>query len=216
MVAPSGGASPPSVAAPAGTPFVAAPSNETDPERRAAAWANSNGAKVFVIAGGQNVGLYGRPLPDGPLTVRQIDFAENLNGSELRRQITDADAANLAGLRTIIQLRLPYAQITDAGLRSLAGLTSLRELDLSDTKITDAGLPQLAALTNLMQLRLNRTAVTDVGVEAIVRQLPQLTDDLQLDDTRITRAGLVHLQGLKQLRSLTMNGTNVADADIVE
>lgn len=187
----------------------------SDPERRAAIWAKPLGAKISVQVGGKSIAVYNSPLPEEPFVVKQIDFFEVLNNNEARRNIADADVANLAGLRDIVKLRLPYTQLTDAGMTSLGTLTSLEILDLNEAKITDAGIAKLATLANVKQLNLNQAAVTDVGLERIAQQFPKLQDGLQLDGARITDAGLAKLVGLKHLRFLTLNRTSIGDAGLV-
>lgn len=181
----------------------------TDPERRAVLWALPLGAKLQIMVNGQGVGP--NPLPDGPFTVRNIDFFENANNNESRNMITDADLENLVGLKEIKQLRLNYGQITDFGLKHLAGLATVTELNLSDTKIGDSCIAKLAALKEIRALRLNRTQIGDAGLEKIVAQFPMVNEPLELNETKVTDAGVAHLRNAQYVRFLGLAGTEVTD-----
>lgn len=186
-----------------------------DPERRAVVWALALGAKVQILVNG--VPSDPRNMPaDGPFTVRSIDFFENGNHNEGRRMITDAEVANLAGLKEINHLRLPFTQITDIGLKEIGTLTSLRALDLNEAKITDAGLTKLAALNEVTSLRLNGTLITNAGVSRIVSLFPKVSEPLDLNDTNVSDAGIAHLKDAGFLRYVGLNGTDVGDRGVAQ
>ena len=69
----------------------------------------------------------------------------NLSGASL----SEADLANLEGLKNLVKLNLAKSTVTDAGLAHLKGLTQLETLNLFHTGVTDAGLEQLKGLKNL-------------------------------------------------------------------
>jgi hypothetical protein len=78
--------------------------------------------------------------------------------------MTDADLANLEGLRGLKALSLVGDKITDAGLAHLEGLRGLKELQLICPEITDAGLAHLQPLHALEKLTL-ACSVTDAGMK---------------------------------------------------
>ena len=107
--------------------------------------------------------------------------------------VTDADLADLRGLRQLKHLDLSGAEVTDAGLEHLKGLRQLKTLILRICfNVTDAGLEQLKGLTALEALDLNGTDVTDDGLEG----LPGLTNLTRLDlgETYVTYEGIKRLQ----------------------
>jgi serine/threonine protein kinase len=186
-----------------------------DPERRATVWALALGAKVQILING--VPSDPRNMPEsGPFFVRSIDFFECGNHNEGRRMITDAEVANLAGLKEINHLRLPHTQITDIGLKEIGTLTSLRALDLTEAKITDAGLPKLAPLNEVTSLRLSGTLITNAGVSRIVRLFPKVSEPLDLNDTNVSDAGIAHLKDAGFLRYVGLNGTDVGDRGVAQ
>ena len=102
------------------------------------------------------------------------------------RQTTDADLANLVGLRAIEELSLHQTRITGAGMVHLKGLTTLKRAFFSDTAVDDAGVAQLKGLEKLTVLGLSGTRITDRSLE--------------------------HLSGIKNLSSLFALETKVTDA----
>jgi Flp pilus assembly protein TadD/Leucine-rich repeat (LRR) protein len=125
--------------------------------------------------------------------------ALNLGGQP---RVTDAELADLAGLKGLRQLSLDHTQVTDAGLKHLRGLTTLRELSLGSLPVTDDGLKHLRGLTGLRKLNLFENKVGDVGLT----DLESLTDLrwLSVQRTGVTDAGLVHLKGLSRLQTLIL------------
>ena len=123
--------------------------------------------------------------------------------------MTDAGAADLAGLVDLEQVNLGGTRITGAALRSLAGATNLAELSLAGTTIRDRDCATIATHRGLERLDLARTAITDVGLAHLAR-LPNL-QALRLGRTAITGAGLGQLATLDDLVDLRLPGTNVAD-----
>ena len=106
------------------------------------------------------------------------------------RQTTDADLANLVGLRAIEELSLHQTRITGAGMVHLKGLTTLKRAFFSDTAVDDAGVAQLKGLEKLTVLGLSGTRITDRSLE--------------------------HLSGLKNLSSLFALETKVTDAGVAK
>jgi hypothetical protein len=75
-----------------------------------------------------------------------------------RRQVADADLAQLRFRGVLRILNLSGTGVSDAGLAHLRNLLKLSYLDLSGTAVTDAGLAHLATLRNLAELSLANTA----------------------------------------------------------
>lgn len=105
--------------------------------------------------------------------------------------IGDAGAACLAKLPQLKILNLPQSRVTDDGLAILAKMPRLAQLRLGSPQITDAGMRTLSRFPALRQLHLIGAPITDVGLAEIGR-LPHL-ESLYLDDSRITGAGLDRL-----------------------
>jgi Leucine-rich repeat (LRR) protein len=126
--------------------------------------------------------------------------------------VTDAELANLRGLRNVKSLAIYGPNVTDAALVHVRELAGLEHLTLARTNVTDAGLMQLAELTNLSILTLSETKVGDAGLI----HLKKLTNlrILDLNKTNVTDAGLAHIEGLKNLRFLYLRHTCVSDAGL--
>ncbi len=107
-------------------------------------------------------------------------------------QAADADLKELAALKRLQVLALPYTPVTDAGLKELAALPSLRKLYLNDTGVTDAGMKQVARLRGLQALYLGDTKVTDVGLKDLTA-LKGLAA-LKVHSTSVTAAGVKELK----------------------
>ena len=139
--------------------------------------------------------------------------AMNRDGDERPRlSLTVDGATDLAPLRSLVPdglwaLHAQGARITDAELANLRGMRALQVLDLTGTPITDAGLLHIEALDSLETLLLWDTAVTDAGL-AMLGGMSSLRI-LGLGNTRVTDAGLAHLAGLGHLRVLQLGGTAV-------
>ncbi len=116
----------------------------------------------------------GKDKPD-PKVFAALKDVTNLQELDLAGvQLTDADLAQIAGLKNLRVLHLEKTPLTDAGLAHVKGLTNLTYLNLYATAVTDAGLPQLNSLTNLKSLYVFETKVTDAGIAALKQALPKL------------------------------------------
>ena len=108
------------------------------------------------------------------------------------RQTTDADLANLVGLRAIEELSLHQTRITGAGMVHLKGLTTLKRAFFSDTAVDDAGVAQLKGLEKLTVLGLSGTRITDRSLEHL-SGIKNLSSLFALE-TKVTNAGVAKLQ----------------------
>lgn len=104
----------------------------------------------------------------------------------------DADAAALADLPQLRDLRLNTSRFSDQATRSLSHLKRLRRLDLWCSQLTDRTLPHLSNLSELRQLDLYSTQVSDKGLHHLYG-LKNLKE-LKLRDTRVTAVGAAKLQ----------------------
>ena len=95
--------------------------------------------------------------------------------------ITDAEIADLSGLKYLEVLSLDGTKVTDAGLVRLSGMTKLVILRLRSTRVGDAGLAHLTGLKNLKVLDLCETAVTDKGIDELQKALPGCKIHTELD-----------------------------------
>jgi hypothetical protein len=109
-------------------------------------------------------------------------------------------------------LRLHGTNVTDATAAQLKDITSLVDLNLASTKVTDAGLVNLKGLMHLQRLHLELTGVTDAGL-AHLKGLTNLTY-LNVYGTKVTDAGLEHLKEMKFLRNLYVWQSKVTDAGV--
>jgi hypothetical protein len=115
----------------------------------------------------------GKEKPDPKIFAGLKDVA-NLAELDLAGvQLTDADLANIAGLKNLRVLHLEKTPLTDAGLEHVKGLTNLTYLNIYATAVTDAGLAKLKSLTNLKSLYVFETKVTDAGITTLKEALPK-------------------------------------------
>jgi hypothetical protein len=115
----------------------------------------------------------GKEKPDPKIFAGLKDVA-NLAELDLAGvQLTDADLANIAGLKNLRVLHLEKTPLTDAGLEHVKGLTNLTYLNIYATAVTDAGLAKLKSLTNLKSLYVFETKVTDTGIATLKEALPK-------------------------------------------
>jgi hypothetical protein len=113
----------------------------------------------------------GKEKPDPKIFAGLKDVA-NLAELDLAGvQLTDADLANIAGLKNLRVLHLEKTPLTDAGLEHVKGLTNLTYLNIYATAVTDAGLAKLKSLTNLKSLYVFETKVTDAGIATLKEAL---------------------------------------------
>jgi hypothetical protein len=59
----------------------------------------------------------------------------------------------LAGLKSLQELKLGHTHVTDKGLQALAELQSLRTLHLESTRVTDAGVAELQRALSTCEIR---------------------------------------------------------------
>lgn len=122
--------------------------------------------------------------------LRRDEFGQIIEVDLGERSTTDAELAQLVGLRAVSEISLHRTKVTGAGLVHLKKLTTLKRLFLSDTAVDDAGLKHLAALKTLEVLGLSGTRLSDRGLE--------------------------DLAGLAGLKSLFAIGTKVTDAGVAK
>lgn len=121
---------------------------------------------------------------------------------------TDADAPALAGCKNLETLLLFWTTVTNDALPPLAGLPKLKELDLSRAKVTDDCWVRLSDCRSLEKLVLAETKVTRVGTVAAG---PPPLLDLDLSSTAVTNGGLAGLDRLLKLQKLDLSSTGVGD-----
>src|SRR5215831_6525298 len=86
--------------------------------------------------------------------LRRLESFPHLKKLNLTRtKITDVGTEHLAGLTTVTDLNLYYAEyITEDGIAHLKGWTALERLNLRGTKVTSKVFPTLGRLTALKSL----------------------------------------------------------------
>jgi internalin A len=130
--------------------------------------------------------------------------------------VNDSLLSDLAGMRSIREMRLQNTSITNSGLTQLEGLADLEVLWLDHAHVTDIGLPSLVKLRKLVILNLmGNRAVTDDGVRFLSVSLPGLKH-LMVGGTMVTDAGLAHLSGFHGLEGLQIpgQGAKITDASL--
>lgn len=133
-----------------------------------------------------------------------------------KHQVTDAGLAHLKNQDALEMLVLEgpqSAEFTGAGLANLAGLKSLRDLRYGTKNLKTDDLAALAGLEQLTFLMLE-APVTDEGL-AHLSKLSGLTN-LYLLGATITDAGTRHLYGLKRLKNLALPSQHLSEAAIEE
>ena len=124
-------------------------------EEKAFAELTKRGASAQPIAQGANwryVNFRGVEKPDAALFTLLKPCALIVELDLAGVTLTDADLANVAGLKNLKRLSLARTAVSDAGLAHVKGLAQLETLNLFQTKVTDAGLAQLSGLKNLKRL----------------------------------------------------------------
>ena len=129
-------------------------------------------------------------VSDRPLTVTDEQFArlggiKTLTTLAIWGRVTDAQLAQVAGLRNLQQFSLRSSDVTDEGLRQPAALPTLKSVTIGFNRMTDDDLRQLSALPNLKSLTIANTRITDTGLQQLTA-LPHL-ESLDISDNRITR-----------------------------
>lgn len=95
-----------------------------------------------------------------------------------RRQVNDADLAQVARLDQLEMLELTSTVVTDAGLASLAKLPSLRQIHIS-CLATEAGLATVAGIPSLKYLTIGSPTLTDLDIARVRAESPHI-DSIQL------------------------------------
>jgi Leucine-rich repeat (LRR) protein/tRNA A-37 threonylcarbamoyl transferase component Bud32 len=175
-------------------------------ERRAAEWALSVGAKLFVR------GPQGPPieivrvdqLPTLPVSVQAIEIRGNAS-------VNDQSLAVVRGLNRLERLQVFETAITDRAMEHVHGLTNLTMLGVSVTKVGDPGIEQIADLPRLTAFYGNNNSTTDRGAQSLARSKSLRT--LHLMRTQVTDAGLAHLARIP-LSVLNVEYTSVGDAGL--
>ena len=163
--------------------FAADPAPDAGPtptaaETKAVADLAKLGIDARPIAAGLNwrtvLVRLGKDKPDSKIFAALKDVA-NLQELDLAGvQLSDADLAQVAGLKNLRVLHLEKTPLTDAGLAHVKDLVNLTYLNIYATAVTDAGLAQLKSLTNLKSLYVFESKVTDTGIAALKEALPKL------------------------------------------
>lgn len=123
------------------------------------------------------VNFRGAANPDAPLfaLLKPCTLIADLDLSGT--PVSDADLANLEGLKNLKRLSLARCPVTDAGLAHLKTLDQLESLNLFGTGVTDAGLANLNGLKNLKRLYVFETKVTEAGAQALEKVVAGLKVD---------------------------------------
>jgi hypothetical protein len=168
--------------------------------------------------------------PPAPGTTRRGDILRE--AARLRRlrqlalyfSVSDADTANLVGLRSLGRLDLgeDCPELTDRSLLTLSRISGLEALEIRDAPITDAGLAHLGKMRRLKSLVLgkaeafspvgNRFTITGDGA-AYLAGLPTLIE-LEIHSAALTGEGLEHLASLRHLKRLRLKGGSFTDDDL--
>lgn len=152
----------------------------TPEEEKAFAELAKRGALAQPVAQGANwryVNFRGVEKPDAALfaLLKPCALIVELDLSGVT--LTDADLANVAGLKNLRRLNLARTAVTDAGLAHLKGLAQIESLNLFQTKITDAGLAQLSGLKNLKRLYVFESKVTEAAAKNFEKTIAGLKVD---------------------------------------
>lgn len=139
-----------------------------------------------------------------PLAGLQVLTLDNASNS-----ISDRGCEQLAGMTSLVHLRVRGGSIGDDGLAHLASLPQLKILNLPQCRATDRGLAVLAQLPRLAQLRLGSDRITDGGIQDL-RRFPALRQ-LHLIGAPITDVALEELAKLEKLESLYLDDSQVTD-----
>src|SRR5262249_16060071 len=106
-----------------------------------------------------------------PRSAEEVLFLD-LHGTYLNESVTDAGMKELAPLKNLRELHLPWS-VTDKGMKELTGFKDLTELNLFGCHgVTDAGLKTLTGLKNLKRIVVYNCKVTDAGIAEFKKALP--------------------------------------------
>ena len=120
----------------------------------------------------------------------------------------DASMAMLTGIATLEELTLNSTQVTDAGVKALGGLRRLKRLRLNNTYVEGAGFAEWPADSVLEELSLLGTPANDVSIATLAR-LARLRR-LVLAESDVTGMGLTPLAALP-LTELDLSGADIGD-----
>jgi hypothetical protein len=120
-------------------------------------------------------------------------------------KITDAAAATISDIKSLVFLQLNATSLSDDFLERLESMPALQDLGLRGTKVTGAGMRFLARHPSLKQVDVYSTEVDDAGVRHLV-DCRALTD-VGLSMTKVTNDVFEHLAMLPNLTTadLTAN-----------
>jgi hypothetical protein len=183
------------------------PKAEAGPERSAAEWALSIGAKIHINENGNErpIGDVGQ-LPQQAFELTGVNFSKCMS-------LNDAELARYEACKNLKYLVLDNTSVTDAGLAHFKNCTKLTILGVGGTIVSNAGLTHLKECRNLGGLWLYSTRVNDAGLAGTIRELPNLAT-LHLAYSRVSDAGLAHLKDYRNLRTLVLSGCQVSDAGL--
>jgi hypothetical protein len=146
------------------------------------------------------------------------DVLKTINALPLRvlllddTRVTNVGVRELAGLSSLIDLKLGSTRLTNEGVRIVTKLSGLRRLDLSKTSVGQSQLPSLLRLGQLETLDLDRSLVTDQDLD----KFPASISELSLRGTAITNDGVAHLGRLPKLARLDLSDTEVTGASVAD
>lgn len=130
--------------------------------------------------------------------------------------IGDEDAAAIASLSTLMELRICHTALTDTGVAKLSTLTGLVALSIGGLSVADATLAGLLrAMPYLRRLDLERcTEAGDTTLRALAATGPPL-EELSLAYTNMSDDVFkVALPRLRRLRRLDLDSSGVGDAGV--
>jgi hypothetical protein len=146
------------------------------------------------------------------------DVLKTINALPLRvllldgTRVTDAGVRELAGLSSLVDLKLGSTRLTNEGLRTVTKLSGLRRLDLSETSVGQGQLSSMLRLGQLETLDLDRSLVTDQDLD----KLPASISELSLRGTAISDDGVAHLGRLPKLARLDLSDTELSGASVAD
>ncbi|MBC8218503.1 MAG: hypothetical protein H8E73_08565, partial [Planctomycetes bacterium] len=126
-------------------------------------------------------------------------------------KITDAGMVHLSNVKSLEELKLPYAGVTDIGLAQLAGLNALKKLNVG-RDVTDEGMVALAKMKSLEDLDLGCPNITDAGLAELCRS--SSLKSLSIGRCKVTDAGLANVANLKSLEHLSVSNVPINGAGL--
>jgi serine/threonine protein kinase/Leucine-rich repeat (LRR) protein len=182
---------------------------DVSPDRKAAEWALSVGARVSVrVDGDERDVRVVKDLPASSFVLTDV----YINGS--KKPVSDDDLASLGTCLGLTRLTVwSCPGVSDVGIGHLKSLRQIEQLNVGATQLTNVGLQYIKDMTTLRVINLNSTAVTNAGL-AELNRLPNLTV-ISAEKTGITGAALAPFKGSKSLRELWLARTSTADADVI-